>query len=182
VVAFCGNKGSGKSTLAFAMRQAGWQQFADDALVLRLDGDHVIACAVPFRPRLRPASFAHFGKARLPPFPEPQPADLPLAAVFLLKQDSGLMSPRVSLIPKVQAFSELLAHAHFLDAGDPIRTRKLVGDYLRVAAQVPVFTLEYPPSFQHLPQLTRAVLEAERTIDPIADGRLDLRHTALVPC
>ena len=37
VVAFCGRKGSGKSTLAFAMHQAGWRQFADDALVLRFE-------------------------------------------------------------------------------------------------------------------------------------------------
>src|SRR5262249_47665583 len=65
VLAFCGSKGSGKSTLAFAMRQAGWQQFADDALVMRLDGGRVMACALPFTPRLRPATRAHFSNTHL---------------------------------------------------------------------------------------------------------------------
>jgi hypothetical protein len=181
VLAFCGNKGSGKSTLAFAMRQAGWQQFADDALVLRLDGDRVMACALPFTPRLRPASRAHFGNGHLLPGRETHLAEVPLVAVFLLKQDFDLVRPRVTLIQKARAFSELLAHAYCFDATDLTHTRQLVEDYLRVTACVPTFTLEYQPNFQYLPQLTRAVVDAVTTIDPSADGASELEHAALVP-
>ena len=180
VLAFCGRAGSGKSTLAFAMQQAGWKQFADDALVLRLDQDCVTACPLPFRPELKPASRAHFGNAHLPPAQQTQP-DVPLVGVFLLKQDIGLMSPRVSLIPKARAFVELLAHAHCFDLCDSTHRRRLVDDYLRVAARVPIFTLEYQPNFQHLPQLTRAVVEAVTIMDPSADGASELWHAALAP-
>jgi len=167
VLAFCGSKGSGKSTLAFARHQAGWQQFADDAVVLRLDDDRVIACGLPFTPRLRHASCAYFGNnAHLSPIQKKQPADIPLIAIFVLKQDIGLMHPRVSLIPKARAFLELLAHAHCFDVNDTMKKRRLVEDYLCIAARVPIFTLAYQPNFQHLPRLTRAVLEAATTIHP----------------
>src|SRR5262245_52135574 len=56
VLAFCGRSGSGKSTLAFAMHLAGCRQFADDALVLRLDRACVLARPLSFMQRLRPQS------------------------------------------------------------------------------------------------------------------------------
>jgi hypothetical protein len=54
-VAFCGKSGSGKSTLSFAMQEVGYWQFADDALLLRIEQDRIIAPQLPFVPRLRPA-------------------------------------------------------------------------------------------------------------------------------
>jgi hypothetical protein len=160
VVAFCGKKGSGKSTLAFAMHQAGWRQFADDALVLRFDQDRVMSCPLPFTPRLTPASCAHFAHALSPSLSSPDPADAPLTAVFLLHQNPDLTSLRISLMPQARAFSELLAHAHCFDAEDATETRRLVDDYLGLVARVPVFALEYRPDLQQLPHLTRAVMEA----------------------
>ncbi len=168
VLAFCGRKGSGKSTLAYAMGQAGWRQFADDALVLRFDRDCVMTCPLRFKPRLRPASYAHFMRARAPSPSALEPADLPLAAVFLLRQNSDLLSPRVSLMPRGQAFSKLLAHAHCFDPADPKHARQLAEDYLVVVARVPVFALEYRHDLQQLSQVTRAVVEAASSIN--ADG------------
>jgi hypothetical protein len=160
VLAFCGGKGSGKSTLAFAMQQAGWQQFADDALVLRFDECCVTACPIPFTPRLRPDA-AHFTAVYGPiARAQPQLTNLPLAAVFLLQQDNSVNSPRVSLQRGAAAFSKLLAHAHCFDGGDLGHVRQLLRNYLEVVARVPVFTLEYQPNFQALPQLTHAVVEA----------------------
>jgi hypothetical protein len=170
VIAFCGRSGSGKSTLAFAMQQVGWQQFADDALVLCLDQDRVMACQLPFKPRLRPLSRAHFTDAHRQFSPAPQRGDAPLAAVFLLQQNADLprSTPRISRIPPARAFSELLAHAHCFDAEDPTHTRRLVDDYLRTAGQVPVFSLDYRPNLRQLPHLTSAVLEAAASIGPVA--------------
>lgn len=168
VVAFCGRKGSGKSTLAFAMHQAGWRQFADDALVLRFDQDRVMSCPFPFTPRLRPASRAHFAHAHSPSPSSSDSADFPLTAVFLLQQNPDLTSPRISLMPQARAFSELLAHAHCFDAKDQTQTRRLVDDYLELVARVPVFALEYQPDLQQLSQLTRAVVETVTNLD--ADG------------
>jgi hypothetical protein len=160
-LAFCGRSGSGKSTLAFAMQDAGWRQLADDALVLRIDPDCIVACPLSFTPRLRSSSLAHFAPARGPlPFRSQSNAvEVPLTAVFLLRQEASLAGPRISLLSQARAFSELLCQAERFDAEDPTRTRQLLKSYLELAARVPVYTLEYRPSFQDIPQLTRAIME-----------------------
>ena len=180
VVAFCGNKGSGKSTLAFAMRQVGWRQFADDVLLLRFEKFRVTACPLPFTPRLRPDSRGHFASLiGLVKPGEPLLSDLPLAAVFLLRHEDGLDSPRISLLPGARALSELLAHAHFFDTKDRRHMQQLYENYLELIARVPVFALEYRPNFQRLPQLTRAVVAATG-VDAGAIDSSELRPTVIV--
>jgi hypothetical protein len=159
-LAFCGRSGSGKSTLAFAMQLAGWRQLSDDVLVLRIDRCSVLACPLPFMPRLRSASLAHFARVRAVPSPSvPNAEETPLAAIFVLRPNAALVKPRVSLLPQTRAFSELLDHAERFDAEDQNHTRRLLESYLEVAARVPVYTLEYRPSFQDLSELIRAVME-----------------------
>ena len=138
-IAVCGNKGSGKSTLGFAMRQAGYRQLADDAVVLQLEQDRVSVYPLPFAPRLRPASRLHFGYSEQIPAPpvDLRPADLALSA-----------------------FSALLAHAHCYDVQDPTHTRHLVESYLAVVSLVPVFALQYRPDLQRLPQLIEIIQDA----------------------
>ena len=164
VLAFCGRSGSGKSTLAFALHQEGWRQLADDGLVLRLDRDHVMACPLPFRPRLRPGSRTYFARARnnLTAASDRQLTEVPLAAVFLLRQDAALTTPCISLVPKVRAFSQLLPHAHCFDTKDPKHTRRFIHDHLSLSARVPVYTLDYCPEFRNLLQLMRALIAAGR--------------------
>jgi hypothetical protein len=146
------------------MQQAGWRQFADDTLLLRFDRSCVTACTLPFTPRLRPDSRAHFADQPGPIWSaEPQLIDLPLAAVFFLQQNNGLNSPRVLLMQGARTLSELLAHAHFFDTEDPRHMRRLYENYLQLVAHVPVFTLEYPPNLRRLTQLTRAVIAATST-------------------
>jgi hypothetical protein len=161
-IAFCGNAGSGKSTLGFAMRQAGYRQLADDALVLQLEQDRVSVCPLPFGPRLREASRLHFGYADQIPATrvDVPPPDLVLSAVFLLRQDDQIERPRLALLPQAQAFSGLLAHAHCYDAQDPSHTKRLVESYLTMVSLVPVFTIQYRPDLQRLPQLIEIIQDA----------------------
>jgi len=180
--AFCGNAGSGKSTLAFAMQQVGWQQFADDAVVLRLDRDRVMACPLPFAPGLRPASRAQFTKMSHPsPASLRQSTEVPLTAIILLQQNSGLTSPRISLMSRARAFPELLAHAHCFAAEDRTHTRRLVNDYLGISARVHAFTLEYAPDFQQLRQLTSTVVDAATGINPSTVVASGVRPVSMVP-
>jgi hypothetical protein len=164
-IAFCGNAGSGKSTLGFAMRQVGYRQLADDALVLQLEPDRVSVCPLPFAPRLREASRLHFGYSDQNPAPrvDVRPADLVLSAIFLLRQDEQTERPRLALLPQAQAFSALLAHAHCYDAQDRSHTRRLADSYLAMASLVPVFALQYRPGLQQLPQLTEIIKDAAGT-------------------
>jgi hypothetical protein len=161
-IAFCGNTGSGKSTLGFAMRQAGYRQLADDALVLQLEQGRVSVCPLPFAPRLRPASRLHFGYADQNPAPhvDVRPADLVLSAIFLLRQDEQTERPRLALLPQAQAFPALLAHAYCYDAQDRSHIRRLVDDYLAMVSRVPVFALQYRPDLQRLPQLIEIIQDA----------------------
>jgi hypothetical protein len=161
-IAVCGNAGSGKSTLGFAMRQAGYRQLADDALVLRLEQDRVSVCPLPFAPRLRPASQLHFGYSDQNPAPhvDVRPADLVLSAVFLLRQDEQTERPRLALLPKAQAFPAVLTHAYCYDAQDRSHVRRLVDSYLAIVSLVPVFALQYRPDLQRLPQLIEMIKDA----------------------
>ena len=168
VVAFCGRKGSGKSTLAFAIHRAGWRQFADDALSVRLDRGCVMVLPLPFTPRLRPKSRAHFARTENPvlSFPELHVTDRPLKSVFLLQQNAALTNPRVSSVQRARAFAELLGYAHCFDAEDATHTRQLVEDYLELVSRVPVFKLDYPPDLERLPQLTSVIMATVRNTDP----------------
>jgi hypothetical protein len=164
VLAFCGKSGSGKSTLAYAMQEAGWRQFADDALLLRSDEDRIRACPLPFESRLRPASRAHFAGHGTPSLPDPPSSDMPLAALYLLRQDVNLAGPRVSLVPRPRAFSQVLAHADCFNAQDAEPTRRLVEGFLKLVAAVPVFAVEYRPVFQDLGRLIRLVADTAAAI------------------
>jgi len=161
-IAFCGSRRSGKSTLGFAMAQAGYRQLADDALVLELEQGRVSICPLPFAPRLREASRLHFGYSEKIPAPpiDLRPADLALSAIFLLRQDDQIETPRLTLLPQAQAFSALLVHAHCFDAQDRSHTRRLVDSYLAIVSLVPVFTLHYRPDLQRLPQLIEIIQDA----------------------
>jgi hypothetical protein len=143
------------------MQEVGCRQFADDALLFRLDHDRIMARVLPFNPRLRPASRAHFPRARYasPSFSQPFSADVPLHAIFLMQQNSGLNSGHISLMPRAVAFSELLPLAHCFDTENPTHTRRLVDDYLQLAARVPAFRFEYRPDLQNLSQLTQNIME-----------------------
>ena len=164
-IAVCGNKGSGKSTLGFAMRQAGYRQLADDALVLQLEQDRVSVCPLPFAPRLRPASRLHFNYSDQNPAPhvDVRPADLVLSAIFLLRQDEQTERPRLALLPQARAFSALLAHAHCYNAQDRSHTRRLADSYLAMVSLVPVFALQYRPDLQRLPELIEIIQDAAAT-------------------
>jgi hypothetical protein len=161
-IAFCGSARSGKSTLGFAMRQAGYRQLADDAVVLQLEQDRVSVYPLPFAPRLRPASRLHFGYSEQIPAPpvDLRPADLALSAMFLLRQDDQIERPQLTVLPQAQAFSAVLAHAHCYDVQDPTHTRHLVESYLAVVSLVPVFALQYRPDLQRLPQLIQIIQDA----------------------
>jgi hypothetical protein len=144
------------------MRQAGYRQLADDALVVQLEQDRVSVCPLPFAPRLRPPSRLHFGYAGQIPSPPVhfQPADLVLSSVFLLRQDDQIKCPRLTALPQAQAFPALLAHAYCYDAQDRSHTRRLVDSYLAMVSLVPVFALQYRPDLQQLPQLIEIIQDA----------------------
>jgi hypothetical protein len=159
LVAFCGNSGSGKSTLSYAMQMVGWRQVSDDALLVRIDDSEVRADALPFAPRLRTDALAHFSRNQLlhEEAPTSPVQGLSLAAIFLLEQDSAAPFPAITGLPQARAFPRLLAHAHCFDPTDLSHLRRVTDEYLRLVQRVPVFILQFPPTFETLPQLVRFI-------------------------
>lgn len=168
--AFCGVKQSGKSTIAYALRRAGCRQLADDALVLELTGDRVLASALPFSPRLRADAGRYFDEHASPHEGDRDGVDrtvlLPLTACFVLRRDplcvEGVHIVRVA---PAQAFSELLTHAHCFDCADSLETRRIVEDYLAIANRIAVYRLTYRPGLELLPRLVDAILSLNVTSD-----------------
>jgi hypothetical protein len=165
-LAICGLSGSGKSTLAFALGQRpGVTQIADDALVLDIGDDEVLAAPLPFRVRLRAPSQAFFREPETSHVPPRSQRFLPLLATFVLLPQPSAIPVTIARVPRRSAFSVLLTHAHCFDEQDRAATTRLVHHYLRVVERVPVFTVRYHPDFSRLATLVDAVL-----------GRVDARN------
>jgi hypothetical protein len=163
VIALAGRRQAGKSTLARAIGRAGHAQFADDSLVLNCSAPEITAHALPFKPRLRPHSADYFGEGddrASGVLSAPRaPSVAPLGAIVILRptaQDHG--APAASRLPASAAFPAVLSHAHCFDANDLIERRRMVSAFLTMISRIPVYTLEYRPHFERLPQLIDAVL------------------------
>ncbi|MEO8481883.1 MAG: hypothetical protein ABI634_06710 [Acidobacteriota bacterium] len=162
VVAFCGVSGAGKSTLAFALgRSPGMSQMADDALVLEIAREAILAQPLPYRARLRSESRTFFnGVASHTRDRQPDSAPAPLLAVFALTQSQQSQPIELRRIGAPQAFSALLTHAHCFDESDRAGVTSMVQAYLAMADAVPVYALAYPKDFAHIRDVQMRVLEA----------------------
>jgi len=173
VIALAGRQHAGKSTLARAIARAGHAQFADDSVVLDCSAPEIVAHALPFKPRLRARSADYFGEgqdawaANLSTARRPSVA--PLGAIVILQPSArSLGASAASRLPASAAFPAVLSHAHCFDANDLMERRRMVTAYLTMVSRIPVYTLEYRPRFERLPQLIDAVLAVAAAV-PSAD-------------
>ena len=160
VLAFCGRRGAGKSTVAYGLRRRGFEQHADDTLVLTIASNEVTTLPLPFSPRLRPASADFFENAAQKhslSTCEP-PAAEPLAAVFILRPSEQAGPLTISALAPTEAFQAALAHAHCFDTEDPAGRRRLLQNYLEIAACVPMFDVPYQPGLERFDALLDALL------------------------
>jgi hypothetical protein len=175
VIALAGRQHAGKSTLARAVGRAGHRQFADDSVALDCSVPEIAAQALPFRSRLRAQSADYFGDGE-----ESADAALsapclrsvaPLGAIVILQQDvAAPEAPVASRLSAAKAFPAVLSHAHCFDAADLIERRRMVSAYLTIVSRIPIYTLEYRPHFERLPQLIDAVLAVAAAVpstDPL---------------
>jgi hypothetical protein len=168
--ALCGVSGSGKSTLAYALGQSGFNQTADDGVVIRVGRDGVFAHPVPFAPKLRGAAAGHFQLADPAPINATQRQYLPLKIIFMVHQDARRAGAvHIERVRATAAFPALVSHAHSFDPDEPASARQFADDYLNVAARVPVFSLRYHPDVARLAEVIDAVslVAAEHGVVPV---------------
>jgi hypothetical protein len=170
VVAFCGDSGAGKSTLAVGLSRRGYPVWADDALLLDASAG-IRALPLPFDVRLRRDSAELFRlgwradtTSRDWPGIEQDPVDL--VAVCVLSRVAIPGGIEVTACRRgATALTALLAHACAFNLADLDRKRRMVAQYLAVAAQVPVFEVCVEAGLDRLPglldQLEARVINAE---------------------
>ena len=131
VIAFAAVSQTGKSTVAYGLSRRGYEQWADDGVVLEVGGGRALAVPLPFDVRLRPESSGMFGLdgSRFHQFSsmdaercsERKPTTL--GAICVLSRSTGCSSGSPVTIERLepaQAFAPVLTHAHEFD---PLQSR-----------------------------------------------------------
>ena len=159
VLAFCGARGTGKSTVAYGLRRRGFEQHADDALVLTIGDDEITTVSLAFAPRLRPDPAQLFGAAADATPAGGGGAAQRLAAIFILRPDVQRdTAPAIDRLSPTDALPAALAHAHCFDTENPASRRRLLQNYLEIAARVRILTVSYRPGLERLELLLDTIL------------------------
>lgn len=161
VVGFCAQAGSGKSTLAYGLSLRGYPIWTDDALVFDALEKPAMATSLPFKVRMRPEPADYYQVSQLSKgsasqlqgnFQQASQAVAPVRAIVELQRDFE-ESPIVSLtkMEGAAALIELLKHAYAFSLSREDQRRSISQQYMNLAAQVPVFQLQFPSGLAYLP-------------------------------
>ncbi len=165
VIALCADSETGKSTIAFGLSSRGYPLWADDLVAFDIK-DHVgRAISLPFSLRLRPSAAALFdldttqpsiatGDDDSPPGKETAPL---LAVCVLRREDAGAAPIAVRRLSLAEAFAAVLAHAWSFGVEDSERKRRMIHNYLDLAAGTPVFDICFQPGLTNLPAILDAL-------------------------
>ena len=174
---FCGSSGSGKSTIAHVLALRGPSLWADDVLAFQADSKKAIATALPFRPKLRPASAAFLRRrASL----KPSEGDAPeiatpwstetLTALFVLSPTgrARTSSGRLELtrLSASKAIAALLPHGFRCKPLEREREQGILTAYVGLVESVRVYSVEYERGFARFSALVNrleAVIRAGAT-------------------
>lgn len=166
VVAFCAVSGTGKSTLAYALhRTRGYPQWSDDAVVFRV-GSEITAIPLPFDVRLLPEAAAELSRRSRRASAAVLPAPLtpaPLGAICVLRRrDPNAFGGDVSVsrLPRLEALTAVLEHAHCFSLTDVARKKLMMEHYLDVAERIPVLQVRFKPGLDRLPAVVEGVSRA----------------------
>ena len=165
VTALCGLSETGKSTIAYGLSLRGYELWADDVVAWEISSEGGQAVSLPFNMRLRPLSAALFEVDRSQtPKPEnneaPELKTMPLAAVCVLRRTNG-DSPTVAVrrLSLTEGFSAVLDHSCCFMPQNDERKRRMIHNYLDLAAGVPIFDVAFRAGLENLPAILDAIEE-----------------------
>lgn len=174
VTALCGAPFAGKSTLAFGLSRRGYPLWGDDVLAYQISNGDALAVSLPFEIRLRPASADFFGhdataaSAMGTAEHTPGTKTVRLASLLVLERNDELEVPvTVRRLPVAQAFPKILVHACWFSIRTFEGKRRLIDNYLDLAARTPIFQLTFKPGLDNLP----AILDAIEQVVTDADAK-----------
>ena len=165
VTALCADSETGKSTIAFGLSGRGYPLWADDLVAFDIS-DHVSrAISLPFNMRLRPSAAALFdlettqsqiatGDDHSPPGKETAPL---LAVCVLRREDADGAPVGVRRLSLAEAFAAVLGHAWSFGLEDSERKRRMIHNYLDLAAGTPVYDICFRSGLENLPAILDAI-------------------------
>jgi hypothetical protein len=164
VAALCADSETGKSTIAFGLSGRGYPLWADDLVAFDIT-DHVgRAISLPFNLRLRPSAAALFDlnttQSPIATGDDHSPAGketAPLLAVCVLRREDAGTAVAVRRLSLAEAFAAVLAHAWSFGLEDSERKRRMIHNYLDLAAGTPVFDICFQPGLTNLPAILDAL-------------------------
>lgn len=153
-IALTGPTHAGKSTTAYGLgRRDGWRLLADDTVAFspssRWGGNDIQLHPLKNEVRLRPASAGYFAAdASANGVIEWPEGTLRLRIMYLLDGDAESSSPvEFTRLRAAEGLPLLLQQAYALSFEIPTYNQKLMSDYARLAAFVPMFRLRFHRSF-----------------------------------
>lgn len=170
VVAFCGVSQTGKSTIAFGLAQRGFDIWCDDALAFEISGGRPRTLSLPFELRLRPAASELFRHAQPAVSPSgmseagaPGSKTASLTAICVLSRTAETdVRVTVTRLSFAESFVALLDHAFWFSFQTSDDKRRLVRDYMDLAAEIPVFGITFNSGAHNL-VATLDAIEAQVT-------------------
>jgi hypothetical protein len=164
VTALCGLSEVGKSTLAYGLSRRGYSLWADDSVAFDISENGSSSILLPFNLRLRPAASAHFAVEEtsandLNHYDFPIGSETaPLTTVCVLRRADCAETPvTVKRLSLAEAFSAALDHACCFVPQNAARKRRMMHNYLDLAAQTPFFDICFQPGLENLPVILDAI-------------------------
>ena len=158
-VLFIARSGSGKSTIATALGAGGARVVADDAIVLRENGEGPLAIGA--YSGLRVWMSGESDKRRISPADSSMLfADTPVRVAGIYVLDSPASgSIRIDPLPPREAVMALVANSYILDCGDRDRLAGHLDSAIGCGRAVPVRRLAFPHDADRLEELCRLLLD-----------------------
>lgn len=174
VVGFMADPGSGKSTVAAMLAARGFPFLTDDVLALQHQSDDYVAHPgfpyVSLSPQARACALRQTEAIVLPLNQDKQrvavdgkwacfsSAAAPAKGLFVLGRSRNGSGVEVKRLPKMEALRTLLEHTNCLPLLPADVLRRHMGLLADLSGTVPVWRLQYPSGFEHLPRVIDRIL------------------------
>ncbi len=172
VVALCGVSQTGKSTIAFGLSRRGYPVWCDDAFAWDFTAGRASSIALPFELRLRPPTASFFRSTTRPNVStkdDPASVGCNRASVALLcvlqRSDQQTAPVEIRQLPFAQAFSDVLSHAFWFTIADAADKRRVIGNYIDLAANTPIYEVSFRSGLENLAHVLDSI---EDTIQKVS--------------
>jgi len=166
VIAIAGKSGVGKSTIAYSFHKRNYKVWGDDTVAINIDNKKIDSFLLPFSLRIKDnnSNLLKLESEKFNNYSEFQDIKkeatfLPLLCIIeLIRVDKPNKSiPALTRLNIPEALKTLLKHAYCFTLRDINIKKKMLGIYLEVSKNVPVYRLEFEENIKLLPKVLNEI-------------------------